>query len=167
MPTLSACNIIRIYSKVEDYEIENKTCINTEYKWEKMAAASTSTLLVTKSRGRRELGLPTSSAAVLPLRMMPCTMFWSIQTFSVNYKFTLRYRIFCARINLFTIFVCSRYIPWATIRLLHHFGFVMCVNSRLYSTHFSCYWRKIRNVSRRLTQISKRQRDPWMKTKQR
>ena len=32
MPTLSACSIIRIYSKVEDYEIE-----------EKMAAASTST----------------------------------------------------------------------------------------------------------------------------
>ena len=28
---LSACNIIRIYSKVEDYEIENKTCVDTEY----------------------------------------------------------------------------------------------------------------------------------------
>ena len=42
--TLSACNIIRIYSKVEVYEIKNKTCIDTEYEWEKMAAASTSTL---------------------------------------------------------------------------------------------------------------------------
>ena len=31
MPTLSVCNIIRIYSKVEDYEIENKTCVDTEY----------------------------------------------------------------------------------------------------------------------------------------
>ena len=31
--------------------------------------------LVTKSRGRRELGLPTSFAAVLPLKMMPCMMF--------------------------------------------------------------------------------------------
>ena len=38
-----ACNIIRIYSKVEDYEIENKTRVDTEYKWEKMAAVSTST----------------------------------------------------------------------------------------------------------------------------
>ena len=31
MPTLSVCNIIGIYSKVEDYEIENKTCVDTEY----------------------------------------------------------------------------------------------------------------------------------------
>ena len=42
MPTLSACNI-RIFSKVEDYEIENKTRVDTEYALEKMAAASTST----------------------------------------------------------------------------------------------------------------------------
>ena len=43
MPTLSACNIIKIYSTVEDYDIENKTHVDTEYEWEKMAAASTST----------------------------------------------------------------------------------------------------------------------------
>ena len=93
--------------------------------------------LVTKSCGRWELGLLTLSAAVLPLKMMPCTMFWFIQTFSVNGKFTERYHIFCAWIDLlFTIFVCSRYRLWATIRLLHHFGFVTCVNSRLYCTHF-------------------------------
>ena len=49
--------------------------------------------LVTKSRGRRELGLPKLSAAVLPLKMM-CTMFRSIQTFSVNGKFTECYHIF-------------------------------------------------------------------------
>ena len=162
MPTLSACNIIRIYSKVEDYEIENKTHASTpdmnERKWRQ---SRLQLHLVTKSRGRRELGLPTSSAAVLPLKIMPCTMFRSIQTFSVNGKFTESYHIFCARIDLFTIFVCSRYRPWATIMLLHNFGFVMCVNSRLYCTHFSCHWRKIRNDLRRLTQISKRQRDPW------
>ena len=28
---------------VEDYEIKNNTCVDTEYEWEKMAAASTST----------------------------------------------------------------------------------------------------------------------------
>ena len=67
---------------------------------------------------------------------------------------------FCTQVLLFNIFVCSRYRPWATIRLLHHFGFVMCVNSRLYCTHFSCHWRKIRNVSCQLTQISERQHDP-------
>ena len=43
MPTLSACNIIRIYSKAEDYEIENKTRVDTEYEWKKMAAVLTST----------------------------------------------------------------------------------------------------------------------------
>ena len=37
----------------------------------------------------------------------------------------------CTRIDLFIIFIChificSLYSPWATIRLLHHFGFV-CV----------------------------------------
>ena len=44
MSTMSACNSIRIYSKVEDFEIENKMRINTKYEWEKMAAASTSDL---------------------------------------------------------------------------------------------------------------------------
>ena len=43
MPSLSAYNIIKIYLKVEDYEIENKTRVDTEYEWEKMAAVSTST----------------------------------------------------------------------------------------------------------------------------
>ena len=51
------------------------------------------------------------SAAVLPLKMMPCIMFWSIQTFSVNGKFTEHYHVFCAWIDLFTIFVCSHYGP--------------------------------------------------------
>ena len=94
--------------------------------------------------------------------MMRCTMFRSIQTCSVNGKFTERYHIFCARIDLFTIFVCSRYRPWLSYnQVTYHFGFIMCVSSRLYCRHFSCHWRKIRNVSRRLSQISKRQRDPW------
>ena len=88
-------------------------------------------------------------------------MFWSIQIFAVNSRFTEGYHIFCAWMDLLTIFICSRYRPWATIRLLHHFGFVMCINYRLYCTHFSCHWRKIGNVSRQLTQISERQLDPW------
>ena len=117
--------------------------------------------LVTKSCVRWELGLLTASAAVLPLKMMPCTMFQSVETFSVNGKFTEHYHIFCARIDLlFTISVCSRYGPGATIRLLHDLDFVMCINSRLYCTHFSCHRHKICNVSRRLMQISKKQHDP-------
>ena len=118
--------------------------------------------LVTKSRSKRQLGLPTSSAAVLPLKVIPCTIFRSIQTFSVTIKFSERYHIFCAQIDLlFTIFICSCYTPWATISLLHNFGFVMCINSRLNCMHLSCHWRKIRNVSCRLTQISKRQGNAW------
>ena len=55
MPSLSAYNIIRVYLKVEDYETENKTYDrhpNSERKC-----------------GRRELGLPTSSAAVHPRKI--------------------------------------------------------------------------------------------------
>ena len=37
--------------------------------------------LITKARGRWELGLPTLSAVVHPRKMMLCTMFWSMQTF--------------------------------------------------------------------------------------
>ena len=93
-PACLLCNIIRIFSKVEDYEIENKTpstpgkipTPNTnERKWQQPRLQLH---LVTKSRSRRELGLPTSSAAVVPLKMMPCMMFRSIQTFYGNGKFT-------------------------------------------------------------------------------
>ena len=118
--------------------------------------------LVTKSRGRWELGLPTSAAAVLPLKIMPCTMVRSIQTFYVNGKFTERYHIFCAWIDLLWLFSSAHIIDRELQSGYYHFGFVMCVNSRLYCTHFSWRWRKIRNVSRQLMQISKRQRDPCL-----
>ena len=65
----------------------------------------------------------------------------------------------------FIIFVCSLYRPWVTIRLLHHFGFVcalilgyaVCIFHAIY---WLSDWRKIRNVSRQLTQISKREHNP-------
>ena len=67
----------------------------------------------------------------------------------------------CAQIGLFIIFICPLYSPWATIKLLHHqFWLCMCINFRLCCTHFLCHWRKMYNVSRWLTQISRRQRDP-------
>ena len=64
--------------------------------------------LVTKSHSRQELGLSTLSAAVHLQKMMPCTMFRSIQTFFVNGIFTERFHFVyvcvCARIDfLFTI----------------------------------------------------------------
>ena len=68
---------------------------------------------------------------------------------------------FCARIDLLFYYFSSAGIIDRQLQSgYYHFGFVMCVNSRLYCTHFSCHWRKIRNVSGRLTQISERQRDP-------
>ena len=68
MRALSACNIIRIYSKVEDYKIENKTLVDTSTNERKWRQPLLQLHLVTKSCGRRELGLLTSSAAVLPLK---------------------------------------------------------------------------------------------------
>ena len=46
----------------------------------------------------------------------------------VNSKFHIRLHFVCVCMCsqtglLFIIFVCSLYSPWATIRLLHHFGF--------------------------------------------
>ena len=78
MPCLLAYNI-RMYSKVEDYETENKTCVDTcERKWRQ---PQLQLHLDTKFRGRRELGLPTLSAAVHPRKMMPRMMFQAMQTF--------------------------------------------------------------------------------------
>ena len=86
-------------------------------------------------------------------------MFWCSQTFYVNGKFTELYHIFCARID-FLLFLSAHIIDRELQSGYYHFGFVICVNSRLYCMHFSCHWRKICNVSRRWTQISKRQHDP-------
>ena len=63
-------------------------------------------LLVTKSRGKQELGLPSLSAAVHPQKMMPRSMLQSIQIF-VNDKFTKCFDFFCACIDLlFILFIC-------------------------------------------------------------
>ena len=121
--------------------------------------------LVAESYGRWELGLLTLSAAVLPLKKkkkkkkcccVRCFDLFKLFPWTANLLNVTTF--FYAQIDLFTIFVCSCYRLWATIRLLHHFGLVMCVNSKLYRMHFSCHWCKIRNVSHQLTQISERQR---------
>ena len=117
--------------------------------------------LVTKFHGKQELGLPTASPAVLPRKMMPCTMFRAMQTFCEHQFFV------CMNRPFYYFFICSLYSPWATIRLLHHqFWLFMYINFRLCCTHFSCHWRKICNVSGQLVQISRRQRDPWMSKKE-
>ena len=76
MPSLSVYNIIRIYSKIEDYKTETKTCVDSmntmDRKWQQ---PQLQLHLVIKSCSRRELGLLTSSIAVHPQKMMPCMMF--------------------------------------------------------------------------------------------
>ena len=65
--------------------------------------------------------------------------------------------LFCARIDLlFIIFICSLYSLWATIRLLHHFGFVCVLILGYHVNIFRAIDTKY--VSCRLAQFSKRQR---------
>ena len=98
--------------------------------------------LVTKSCGKQELGLPTSSAAVHLQKMMLCMMFQSIQTLCKQQIYWM-FPVFRAWIDfLFTIFVCTLYRLWASY------------------TNFAYHWCKICNVLRHLTQISERQCDP-------
>ena len=153
MPTLSACNIIRIYSNRKQNTRQHQIQMrenggSLDFNFISLLNPAVDENWVC---WHCLLQFICKNDAVYDVR--------TIQTFSVNGKFAESY-IFCAWIDLFTIFVCSRYRLWATIRLLHHFGFVTCINSRLYCTHFSYHWRKIHNVSRQLMQISKRQRDP-------
>ena len=110
--------------------------------------------LVTKFRGRRELGLSTCLLQFILGK-------WCHVRCSELCKLFVNGRFWGAQIHLFIIFICSLYSPWATIKLLHHqFWLCRCVNFRLCCTHFSCHRHKMCNVSRWLTQISRRQCDP-------
>ena len=54
-----------IYLDMTDYETKNETHVGIEYEQESMAAALISTLLCTKSCGRRGLGRQHMSSAVM------------------------------------------------------------------------------------------------------
>ena len=161
MPSLLAY-YIRIYSKVEDYETKNKTRVDSWIRVrENVSSLNFNFILllnfaVDKNWVCRHHLLQFILGKWCHIRCSElCKLF-------VNGKFTKRFHIFCAQIDLFIIFICSLYSPWATIRLLHHqFWLCMCVNFRLCCTHFSCHRCKIRNVSCCLIKISSRQRDPW------
>ena len=59
--------------------------------------------LITKSCDSRELGLPTSSAAVHLRKMMQRTMFWSIQILC-EWQIYLMFPLYCAQILSFNYF---------------------------------------------------------------
>ena len=127
MPSLSVYNI-RIYSKVEDYETENKTCVNTKYEWEKMVAASTSASSISLLNPAVDENWLCWHSLLQLILGKQCHV-WCSELFKLfaNGKFTKRFHFLGARIDLlFIIFICSLYSLWATVGLLHHFGFV-CV----------------------------------------
>ena len=161
MPSLSAYNIIRIYSKVEDYETENKTWIDSAIWVRENGAAWTANSAVDENWVCQHCLYCSSSSENDAAYNVPtyANFLWTANLLNVS--------IFHVQIDLlFIIFVCSPYSLWATIMLLHHFGFVCALILGYPCTHFSCHWCKIYNhgnVLRRLTQISKRQRDPlWL-----
>ena len=90
-----------------------------EYEWEKMAAAWTANSAVDENWVCRfclccSSSLETDAAYDVP---MYANFLWTVNLLNVS--------IFRVQIDLlFIIFVCSLYTLWATIRLLHHFGFV-------------------------------------------
>ena len=92
-----------------------------------------------KSCRRHELGLPTLSAVVHLRKMMPRTMFWSIQTLCERQIYWM-FPLFRARIDfLFPIF-----ISWLMNRSwVPLFWLCLCTNSRLCCMHFSYHWHKI------------------------
>ena len=160
MPSLLAYNI-RIYSKVEDYATENKTHVNTQIRVRENGGSLDFNFISLLNSAidenwvcwHRLLQFILGKGCHLRCSEL-CKLF-------VNGKFAKRFHFFYARIDLFSIFICLLYSLWATVGLLHHqFWLCVCVNFRLCCTHFSCHWRKICNVSRQLTQISRRQRYP-------
>ena len=72
------CIMLSEFTQSRSLRKQNKTRVDTrmsERKWQQPRLQ-----FVTKFHGRRELGLPTSSAAVHPQKMMLCTMFRAMQT---------------------------------------------------------------------------------------
>ena len=167
MPSFSAYKIIRIYSKVEDYETKNKTPVDARIRVRENGSSLNFNFISLLNSVVDENWVCRHHLQQFILRKW-CRMWCSdLCKLFENGKFTTEtFPLFCARIDLFIIFVCSPYSLWATIMLLHHFGFVCALILGYPCTHFSCHWCKIYNhgnVLRRLTQISKRQRDPlWL-----
>ena len=105
---------------VEDYKTKNKTHVDAGIRVRKWQQPQLQLHLVTKFHGRHYL-------LQSILGKWCCVRCSDLCKLFVNGKFTKRFHFLCARIDLlFIIFICWLYSTWATIRLLHHFGF-LCV----------------------------------------
>ena len=138
--------------------------------------------LVTRSYGRQELCLPTSSAAQLSSGKWCCVRCFDLVKLFVRHSYlkekealhknnVLIYLNFLWTANLLNIFTFLRVCAQIDFCLL--FSSARFIDRELHSscsiifyllccTYFSYHWRKIGNVSCCLTQISKRQRNPWI-----
>ena len=128
MPSLSAYNIFRIYSKVEDYETENKTRVDTRI-WVRENGGSLDFNFISLLNSAVDENWVCQHHLLQFIFGKLCHVRCSeLCKLFVNGKFTKRFHFLCAQIDLlFIIFVCSLYSLWATVRLLHHFGFYVLI----------------------------------------
>ena len=108
-------------------------CVDTEYMNERKWHQPQFQLhLITESRGRRELGLPTLSAVVHLWKMMLGTMFQSIQTL-YEWQIYWAFPLFRAQRLSFS------YFRLRTLWIDHELHVLaLCTNFRLCCTHFFC-----------------------------
>ena len=96
---------------------------------------------VTKFHSRRELGLLTSSSAIHLQKMMPSTLFQSMQTFceqQLYYTFLLFFFFFCVCMNRpFCYFRLLILLPMNYNQVTPSFSLCKCINFRLCCMH-SC-----------------------------
>ena len=149
MPSLSVYNI-RIYSKVEDYETKSKTCVNTQMHLRENGSSLDFSFISLLNSVVDENWICWHHLLQFIFGKWCHIRCSDLCKLYVDGKFTKRFHFLWAQIDLFIIFVCSLYSLWATFRLLCHFCFRLCC------THCLCHWHKMHNVSRWLTQISKR-----------
>ena len=138
MPSLSAYNITRISSKVEDNKTENKTCVVTRI-WVRENGGSLDSNFISLLNSAIDENWVCRHRLLQFIFRKWCRVWCSnLCKLFVNGKFTTRSHILCARTDLLLIiFICSLYSPWATIRLLHHFDFVYVLILG-YAVHIFC-----------------------------
>ena len=131
MPSLLAYNI-RIYSKVEDYETKNKTCVDS-WIWVRENGSSLDfnfILLLNFVVDKNWVCWHHLMQFILgKWCRVRCSELCKLFT---KRKFTKRFHIFCAQIDLFIIFICSLYSPSGYFII--RFGFV-CVLISGYAVH--------------------------------
>ena len=162
MPSLSAYNIIWIYSKVEDCETENKTCVDTGIRVWKNGGSLDCNFISLLNSAVDENWVCRHCLLQFILGKWCCIWCSNLCKLFVNSKFTKCFHFF-VQIDLFIISVCSCTLqPLSYDQVTPSFWLSMCVNFRLSGMHFfRATDAQYCNVLRQLMQFSKRQHDSW------